>query len=299
MLASKSIRDPYKVLSLPHSATEDEIKKAYRVLARKYHPDRVNDPIEKERATATFADTSTAYALLSDPRRKAQYDHIYKFGGFDDNDANTNDQLQDAATNRGFSRRYFSTNQSETQKTGFIDSKEKSTPNLSRKRKTGIGYVCTDPLAFLWSQGKIQVRQTVAGIQIPSRLHNSGNNGDGLRFAFSAGLVTRSSTGLRQSSCSTTQFCQGQKFTRTETTTYYPDGRKEVVIEGSDRVEERYTTTYPKQQSLPTESPSKDGRCGVTQARDGENLPWYMSAWSEIKDKFTMCYSPCTVDHRQ
>jgi curved DNA-binding protein CbpA len=304
MLASKTIRDPYKVLNLPHSATQDEIKKAYRILARKYHPDRVTDLIEKERATATFAETSTAYALLSDPRRKAQYDHIYKYGGFDDNETSTKDRIQEgSSSNRGFSSsRNVSSYQTDSQRPGFVENKENSNPNQSRKRKTGIGYVCTDPLAFLWSQGKIQVRQTVAGIQIPSRLHNGSNNGNGFRFAFSEGLVTRSSTGLRQSSCSTTQFCEGQKFTRTETTTYYPDGRKEVVIEGNDCVEERYTTTYPKQQQQSSNTVSgsnKNGDSGVTQARDGESLPWYMNAWSEIKDKLTMCYSPCVVDQRQ
>ena len=96
MVSSLAIRDPYLVLNLPHSATQDEIKKSYRNLARQYHPDRVTDPDEKEKATASFAEISTAYALLSDPRRKAQYDHIYKYGGFDDDNVET-DRIKNAS----------------------------------------------------------------------------------------------------------------------------------------------------------------------------------------------------------
>lgn len=275
------VRDPYKILNVPHSASQDDIKRSYRTLARQYHPDRVTDLSEKENATASFAEIATAYALLTDPRRKAQYDHIYKYGGFDDD---VDRKLNDVDTNA--SQRNVNNYQRTSQQ-----SYDNQNPASRKRKTTGIGYVCSDPLAFLWSQGNIQMRRTVAGIQVPSRLQ-PGN--DGLRFAFSAGFVTREPSGIRQHSCSTTQFCQGKKFTRTETTTFYPDGRKEVVIEGEDSVEQRYYTTYsdPSSTNVAGDVPRHSNE-GVTQ--HDENSPWYMTAWSEIKDKLTMCYNPCIV----
>ena len=85
-------KDPYRALSLPHSASAAEIKAAYRAMARKYHPDRYvgADAATQQQAASRFADGAAAYALLSDPQRKASYDHIYKYGGFDSEEEDTN-----------------------------------------------------------------------------------------------------------------------------------------------------------------------------------------------------------------
>ena len=64
-------RDYYEVLGVDKNADQDTIKKAYRSLAKKYHPD-VN-PGDKE-AEAKFKEASEAYGVLSDPEKKAQYD---------------------------------------------------------------------------------------------------------------------------------------------------------------------------------------------------------------------------------
>lgn len=64
-------RDYYEVLGLAKGASDDEIKKAYRQLAKKYHPD-VN-PGDKE-AEAKFKEASEAYAVLSDAQKRQQYD---------------------------------------------------------------------------------------------------------------------------------------------------------------------------------------------------------------------------------
>ena len=82
------VPDPYKILNLPHSADAEQIKRSYRQLARKYHPDTWSQPCfsesEKQQATAKFAEIAAAYALLSDEKAKSDYDKIYKYGGYDD-----------------------------------------------------------------------------------------------------------------------------------------------------------------------------------------------------------------------
>jgi molecular chaperone DnaJ len=71
-------RDPYEVLGVPRDASADEIKSAYRRLARKYHPD-VN-PGDHE-AEEKFKEIGSAYAVLSDPDKRARFD---RFGTTED-----------------------------------------------------------------------------------------------------------------------------------------------------------------------------------------------------------------------
>jgi hypothetical protein len=63
--------DPYEILGLSKSASDDDIRKAYRKLAKKYHPD-INPG--KADAEDRFKDISVAYALLSDPEKRARFD---------------------------------------------------------------------------------------------------------------------------------------------------------------------------------------------------------------------------------
>jgi len=72
-------RDYYEVLGLQKSATQDEIKKSYRKLAVKYHPDR--NPGDKE-AEAKFREATEAYEVLSDDKKRPIYDQ-YGFAGLD------------------------------------------------------------------------------------------------------------------------------------------------------------------------------------------------------------------------
>jgi len=69
--------DLYEVLGVAKTATDEELKKAYRVLALKHHPDR--NPGDEE-AAAKFKEASEAYAILSDAEKRAVYDR-YGFAG--------------------------------------------------------------------------------------------------------------------------------------------------------------------------------------------------------------------------
>ena len=72
------MKDYYQILGVSETNSPEEIKKAYRKLAVKYHPDK--NPGNKE-AEAKFKEISGAYYVLSDPKRKAEYDQIRKYGG--------------------------------------------------------------------------------------------------------------------------------------------------------------------------------------------------------------------------
>ena len=97
-------RDYYEVLGIGRDADDAAIKKAYRVLAKKYHPDM--NPGDKE-AEKKFKEASEAYAVLSDPEKRRQYDQFGHaafeggaggaggFGGFDFNGADFSDIFGD------------------------------------------------------------------------------------------------------------------------------------------------------------------------------------------------------------
>lgn len=71
------MKDYYAILGVHEGADADAVKKAYRELARKYHPDlNPGDPAAEER----FKDLSEAYAVLSDPKRRQEYDQMRRLG---------------------------------------------------------------------------------------------------------------------------------------------------------------------------------------------------------------------------
>lgn len=69
-------KDLYKVLEVPRSASQNDIKKKYRELTRKYHPDKNQGSKE---ASEKFAEVAEAYEVLSDPKKRRLYDR----GGMD------------------------------------------------------------------------------------------------------------------------------------------------------------------------------------------------------------------------
>ncbi len=96
---AESKRDYYEVLGVAKDADDATLKKAYRVLAKKYHPD--TNPGDKD-AEAKFKEASEAYAVLSDPEKRKQYDQFGHaafdgsagyggFGGFDSSNFDATD----------------------------------------------------------------------------------------------------------------------------------------------------------------------------------------------------------------
>ncbi|KAF5374782.1 hypothetical protein D9758_000143 [Tetrapyrgos nigripes] len=73
------IPDYYKLLDIPKSATQDEIRTAYKKESLRTHPDRLANatPTEKKKATEKFQAVADAYYVLSDPERRKEYDILY------------------------------------------------------------------------------------------------------------------------------------------------------------------------------------------------------------------------------
>ena len=72
-------KDFYQVLGVPDSASEAEIKKAYRRLAKQYHPDANPD---NPQAGERFKEISEAHSTLSDADKRKKYDRMRKYGAF-------------------------------------------------------------------------------------------------------------------------------------------------------------------------------------------------------------------------
>ena len=122
-------KDYYKIIGIGHDATQDEIKRAYRKLARKYHPDVSKEPDAEQK----FKQLGEAYEVLKDPEKRAAYDQLganwkagqefrpppdwdagfeFRGGGYTEGDASAYSDFFESLFGQGFKRSY-------TEQTGF------------------------------------------------------------------------------------------------------------------------------------------------------------------------------------
>lgn len=132
-------KDPYVILGISKNANEEEIKKAYRRLALKYHPDRGGD----KEAEAKFKEINSAYEILSNAKKRAQYD---QFG---------HSAFNGGETGRGFEGFDFSGFRSANNDSSFFD---------------GFGNIFDDFFTQAFSQVQAEIHITPAQAVIGDQL---------------------------------------------------------------------------------------------------------------------------------
>lgn len=201
-------RDYYSVLEVPKTASPSDIKKAYRSLALKWHPDK--NPNNRHEAEEKFKEIAEAYAVLSDPQKKQHYD-MYGFetpgaGGFED-----------------FGNAHF----------GFGDAE-----NIFRTFFGG-----KDPFAEFMGEGLLGGGLFGSGKRGRSSDFFAGfggfggfdegfegfsSMGNGATFFSSSSSSSSGARGTSKSVSKKTFYRDGQQVTVTETTIRHPDGRVET-----------------------------------------------------------------------
>jgi len=260
-------RDPYEVLGVSRSATSSQIKTAYRKLALKHHPDKINIPqgalasrIEqaKTEASRKFAEISAAYEILSDDNKRQRYDHIYRYGGGPsmieaEGDLSRNDFVSQIFGKRPQS--YF---------TGLGDSSlfDFGTTNLASERKAGDESMFSNFFNF---------RFVIATTSTSTKI-----NADGSKEYLSK----------------STQIQNGKKTTSVSVTTEYPDGRREHKVD----VEDGDVDSNSKKVEKQTFCESKCMENGYANdegnwSRQGPSVPKESNFIGKIRDFATTC--PC------
>ena len=257
--------DPYLRLGLDHDASQDEIKQAYRSLAMSLHPDRLTtrgaSADEIAEATVKFSLVTGAYTLLSDLEKKKAYDHVYKYGGYDEIVSRPAPSFSSTTGRR---------------------------PSKKQNSK-GVGYVINDPIAFIMSKGKVR-STSIAGVQLPSKFKLVSPE-NSFKVAFSNAQIEESPSGTMTYSSKTTQFVAGRRSSTSETIKVHKDGSREIVIEGDDFVERRVSTP-PKRKRRPS---IEAVEMGTGLAAGESRLPWYMNTWKSLRENLTTCHNPCSA----
>ena len=210
-MSANTKKDYYSILEVPKSATDDEIKKSYRKLALKWHPDKNQN--NREEAEQKFKDIAEAYSVLSDKKKRAEYDNFEKVGGI------VFPEEEDA----GFT---------------FADA----------SKIFEMFFGGRDPFKFFEDDkyevydffgGKIGRIGSIFGSRLgPSLFEGSPFNDEGFHSMFSSSSFGGSHNATQSISTKTSTIIKdGKKITKTEKTTIGADGKKstEITEEVKDR----------------------------------------------------------------
>lgn len=211
----------YKILQIGRDADETQIKKAYRKLAMRWHPDKnKNDP---ERATEMFKLVAEAFDVLSDPEKRQVYDKYGRNGiknGVRSNDVDFGGFQFDFSDAASIFEQFFGNdpffNHGKKQRRGF------GMGPLSGGIFTDFGDFDAFAAAAPFGRDPFQDFED-------SFFGGNFGGGNFSSTSFQTSSSSSSTGGISKSTRTTTRIVNGQRVTQTETTIRYPDGRVETT----------------------------------------------------------------------
>ena len=158
-------RDYYEVLGLAKGASEDDIKKAYRKLAMKYHPDR-NQGEGAKVAEEKFKEAKEAYEMLSDPQKRQAYDQ-FGHAGVDPNAGGFRPGGPEGFGNGGFAEA-FGVHQPEAYERLLMDVVRGNQTLFMRRDEVEAAWAWIDPILSAWDNLRDAPKPYTAGSWGPS-----------------------------------------------------------------------------------------------------------------------------------
>jgi molecular chaperone DnaJ len=156
-------KNPYKVLGIKEGASYDEIKRAYRELVKKYHPDRYRDNPLSDLAEEKMREINEAYEYLM----KNAGSYQYKYGSYESSDASSGSYKQQYQQQSGYRTQYASEDEMERQARTYINSGrlDEAQNILDRMPKRTANWYYLQGLIFLrrgwYERGYSNIQQAV------------------------------------------------------------------------------------------------------------------------------------------
>lgn len=233
--------DPYKTLELHHNATQSEVRRAYKKLALKHHPDRYENHKSsskkgrEEEATTTIknkneaqqkmAEINEAYSILNDEERKRNYDYLYEYGGFVDDAATSafssaNGSAGNHHNDGGRQYPYYNNNHKQEYARPF-SSTFTSTASYPYTQPQNQNQYCHQQYQRVNQMRRRDSRATKK---------EAGKDG-GFSFTFTTSSNNYNAvTGVRIQACKTTSFQNNNKYIHVETRTFFPNGECDTNV---------------------------------------------------------------------
>lgn len=239
------MKDYYEVLNVSKNATEEQIKKAYRKLSLKYHPDK--NPDNQEAAAEKFKEVAEAYETLSDPVKRREYDSggsssgafdtsgFGGFGGFGGGFGGGFDDdpfagFQRSSGRRGpsmSSQRAFDIFNSFFADMDDFHSFGGGMGSQRGSRMGGSNSQRRDPFGGFGGFGGFGMMD-----EMFSDMGGGGGFSSSMSTSFSSSSMSSGGGGMSKSTSTSSYIgSDGRRYTKTETTTIHPDGRRETKSE--------------------------------------------------------------------